>query len=1618
MFTPKTANTATKGNNTPSVFKPKNGSDLFIQPKLKVGQPGDKYEVEADHAADQVVNKQQNGAQPDVSATPVSVQTMTEDENIQEKPIAQRIQPLTNLSDATSVQRAEEEEPLQFQEEEDVQLQEDEEVQTMTEEDVQMQEEEEVQTQSEDEEVQTKQGLGSGGVSNSSNISSSLRNARGKGSPLPNGVKSQMESGFGADFGGVRVHTDNDSVAMNKELGAQAFTNKNDIFFNEGKFNPTTTEGQTLLAHELTHTIQQGASGPASQESTTSSENGTGSSQTPAAETETEALPETQVEETAGETLETPPSGQEAAIAAGTTGRGEATTEEVEPTTPRSPEEDPNFQQLEQRVENRGEEQQDHEPATASAGSAQAAAVSPANERASGAQAAQVDTMEEQEAGEFSAEAFKAQLMQRIESMELPADEEAAANFENNNNINEVRDVAMQDVQNEQAATAGNISQATAQEPNTDAVPEREVTPLPPAPIGGAPNSVRAQNAMPPARGESEVSQPLQDNMAEVDQQMTDNEITDEQLANSNEPEFIGALDSTNQARENTAQAPGQFRTEEQSTLQSAQASAEGNSQETLQGMHQDRTGLLNQVAGEQVQTGTTDTAERERIATEINTIYENTKTDVETILSDLDTRVNDLFTAGVERAKQAFEDYVERKMDAYLDERYGGFGGFLNRVGDVFTGLPDEVNQFFVDGREVFINSMDSVITNIANVVATELTAAKDRITQGKQEVQDYVTSLPENLQEIGREAAEGIQEQFDDLEQSVNDKQDELIDSLANQYNESLQEVDARIEEMQAANRGLIDMALDAVAGVIQTIINIKNMLTELLSSALSVITTIIQDPIGFLGLLIEGVGQGLNNFISNILSHMQEGLIAWLTGSLGSVGITIPDNLFSLSGIFDLVAQILGISWDFVRSIAVRVLGEPVVRVVETAFEIFTILRTDGIAGLWEYIKEQFNNLKEMVMDAIRDMIITKVVEAGIKWVLGLLNPAGAFIKAAMLIIDIVKFFIQRGSQIIEMVRAFIEGVKAVASGNVSAIASAIENALKKSIPVLIGFLASLLGITGLTQKVQEIIQKVRKKIEDAVVGLLNGIKSAAKRLFRRITGRGSAEEGEGGETTGDEELEDSEVGKTINFTADEKQHRTWLQVEGNNVEVMVASTPMSVEDRLNGWESKVSTLPEEDRQRAIGLIGTARSQYAQTKTEGEQANREIIEAESSADTQEIQQAEQADQEAENAQETLKNTLQQLFEVFGEDELSLEEFREQFEAPGNETHTLFFERQGEDYELMIASEKKTYQNFINGIQIDTSSPEKVNAKNQLVSLVQRLDGLIDQDDEGVKTQIREIFDQMLVHTRTLFKAHQSSVPVFETANAAGFGVSMTIEYLSKNGPDGTSPTGSNTNTYESLNKRRSGGGSYYVKGHLLSEKLGGPGIWENLTPLSRSGNSNHESQIEGPIKSRTREASGEGQVFHYRVFAVYDRGVNAGLLSELAGSNDIDKEVKREVVQAEQFVPTRLTTTATELDPMTGEAKAGGETLSASISNTIDQSSAEAYQVRNQGRPEIPLKLSTAADSDLQYFFSDNISEGIINAFAGEEINDFQSLAAAVPFLRLSRLISLNNEGIIEL
>lgn len=109
-------------------------------------------------------------------------------------------------------------------------------------------------TEQEDEPVQAKHADSAAPAS----LTTTLQSSKGGGQPLPGTLRTPIENAFGADFGSVRIHTGAEAAHMNQSLHAQAFTHGRDIYFNEGKYRPETTEGKHLLAHELGHVAQEG----------------------------------------------------------------------------------------------------------------------------------------------------------------------------------------------------------------------------------------------------------------------------------------------------------------------------------------------------------------------------------------------------------------------------------------------------------------------------------------------------------------------------------------------------------------------------------------------------------------------------------------------------------------------------------------------------------------------------------------------------------------------------------------------------------------------------------------------------------------------------------------------------------------------------------------------------------------------------------------------------------------------------------------------------------------------------------------------------------------------------------------------------------------------------------------------------------------------------------------------------------------------------------------------------------------------------------------------------------------------------------------------------------------
>ncbi len=229
-------------------FVPKKGSTTSVFPKLTVNNPNDKYEQEADDVADKVV---QRLAVPDVSTKKeIAVQT---------KSMASTISPLIQKKCAS----CEQEEKLQKKGEEDLAQESRPDVRRKPIFESNAEPPDDINNIQrrcaeceKEEKVQKKQNSLNSPIA-SSHIESSLSSSKGGGTSMPAATKEQMENSFGVDFSHVRLHRDSSAVQMNKDLHAQAFTSGSDIYFNSGKYDANSTGGKHLLAHELTHVLQQ-----------------------------------------------------------------------------------------------------------------------------------------------------------------------------------------------------------------------------------------------------------------------------------------------------------------------------------------------------------------------------------------------------------------------------------------------------------------------------------------------------------------------------------------------------------------------------------------------------------------------------------------------------------------------------------------------------------------------------------------------------------------------------------------------------------------------------------------------------------------------------------------------------------------------------------------------------------------------------------------------------------------------------------------------------------------------------------------------------------------------------------------------------------------------------------------------------------------------------------------------------------------------------------------------------------------------------------------------------------------------------------------------------------------
>jgi len=270
------------------------------------------------------------------------------------------------------------------------------------------------------------------------------------------------------------------------------------------------------------------------------------------------------------------------------------------------------------------------------------------------------------------------------------------------------------------------------------------------------------------------------------------------------------------------------------------------------------------------------------------------------------------------------------------------------------------------------------------------------------------------------------------------------------------------------------------------------------EVLKKAGAAFNQIVKDPVGFLKNLLKSLSMGFNQFKDRIVEHLKNGLVQWLFGQIAATGITLPKH-FDLSGIVNLVLQVLGLTYARIRKRLADVIGDGAVTFLENTFDFLMAMKKEGPGAAWKMILEKASGLIDSVMASIRGWVVTKIVTTAVVKLATMFNPVGAIIQAIQVIYKTVTFFIEKTKQIVALANAVLDSVTEIAAGNLARAANFVEQSMAKTIPLMLGFLADLIGLGGIGEQIRKIIEGIQAKVDGAIKKILEMLGKKAMEIY---------------------------------------------------------------------------------------------------------------------------------------------------------------------------------------------------------------------------------------------------------------------------------------------------------------------------------------------------------------------------------------------------------------------------------------------------------------------------------------------------------------------------------------
>ena len=541
----------------------------------------------------------------------------------------------------------------------------------------------------------------------------------------------------------------------------------------------------------------------------------------------------------------------------------------------------------------------------------------------------------------------------------------------------------------------------------------------------------------------------------------------------------------------------------------------------------------------------------------------------------------------------------AERKKSEEESSKKSWWDRLKSWVKEQFAKLTAAIGKIFDAVRAAIKSALDAVRNFAKGLIDAVASFIKDAIAAFGEMLKGLVDTL---LGDLFPELARKLKEKIDGAVEAAQKAVDKAADKLK-------KGVDALVDKLQAG--------LDAILDVFQAAINLGlavlaaaitgdwgEVARLLLEAALKVVGIDPQEFYAFIGKVMDTIGliveapgtfllncvnavvEGFELFAGNFLIHLKGGIIKWLTGAMGD--LQIPEK-FDLFGVLDLGRQVMGLTWEWLRGKAVKVVGEENVERIEYVLDYVDTVREEGWGGLFQRIMGELSGLAELILGKVKEFLVTKLIIAAFTWIASLFSPVGAIVKLLFTIWNLFLFLKDQLMRIYGIVKSVIDGIANIAHGVLGPAAAKVEEAMANLLPVAIDLIMKLLGVSGVSQKVKEVIQGIRERVDKAADKLIG----KALKLFK--PGKDKAKE-----KTSDPEvggiLEQSEVtiGEPMKIERpDDTPMTLFIAVVGGQADVQIKASPARPVDTflINARAEAEKKEKGAVRDRWIGLLDKA-------------------------------------------------------------------------------------------------------------------------------------------------------------------------------------------------------------------------------------------------------------------------------------------------------------------------------------------------------------------------------------------------------------------------------------------